>query len=93
MGFECEFVYVEDGIPKAFANWHYMGNNVANIFLEDNIGAVVHEDKGIIVKRITAQDYNRAVKEYQEWSGLDTEEIFYVDVSLPGNWFIVISYS
>lgn len=90
MGFECEFVYVEDGIPKDFATWHYMGNNVARIFLEGNIGVVVHEVRGLTVKRITMRDYNIAVKEYQEWSGLDAEEIFYVDFSLPGDWFIVI---
>lgn len=95
---ECWFIRVHDGIPKDMKAWPYMGNGVKDLFMTWNggmgIGEIVHEEpeNALQVRRLTLEDWNDAIRERKEDTHVDNDEIFLLDWSAPGEWFIVITW-
>ena len=93
---DCWFVRVHEGIPKEWKAWSYMGKQVAQLFNNWNggmgIGEIVHDETGYRVRRLTIEDWNMAIKERKEVVHMDSEDMFLLDWSAPGEWFIIIAW-
>jgi hypothetical protein len=96
MSADCWFIRVHEGIPKDMKAWSYMGNQVAELFSCFNggagIGKLVYEEHSFQVRRLTLDDWNMALTERMKDIHMDNEEMFLLDWSAPGEWFIVISW-
>lgn len=90
---DCWFIRIHEGIPKDMRCWDYMGNRVADLFTYgDGIGELVHDEGSYQVRRLTLEDWNRALKTRLEEVHMDSEDMFLLDWSAPGDWFVVISW-
>ena len=70
-----------------------MGNAVAELFSYGmGIGTVVHTAKYFQVRRLTIEDWNMALTKRMEDVHMDPEDMFLLDWSEPGDWFIMISW-
>lgn len=92
MGADCIFIRVHNGVPVDMKGWDYMGNRVADLFTYHKIGEKVYDGHNIEVSRLTLEDWNRAIKERKQEVHMDSDDMFLLDWSAPGEWFIVITW-
>jgi hypothetical protein len=82
---------VHNGIPVDTKYWDYMGNKVADLFLDNDIGTVMHNKDHLITIKLTVVDWNQAIALRKTDTHMDGEDMFLLDWSAQGDWFIIIT--